>query len=279
MKSEMPKIKWLVSPKRLLAAALLVFGASQVAFVVDAKADTLAKIKEAKYIVMATYNEPPHNWVEPSGGGFKGIDYELSSTILKRIDVETVDQIPVDWAGLIPGLVAGRWDMVAVGQAITSARAEQVDFSKPIYKYGLAQIVQPGNPQNITGRDEMPGKRIGGILGSTTSDYVGSIPDAEFVAYKSHPEMISDLIAGRIDAILAGETTAAFAQAMVPQPVEFVLNWNGYENQLYMIGFSFCKNDRALVDYFDTELEKMKADGSFAAILEKYGLSESNIVR
>lgn len=266
--------------RRMFGVTLLAFGVGLLGLAGGAQADdTLAKIKAAKYIIMATYNEPPHNWVEPSGGGYKGIDYELSSTILKSIGVETIDQIPVDWAGLIPGLSAGRWDMVAVGQAITEERAKQVDFTKPIYQYGLALIVPQGNPKKIMGRDEMPGKRIGGILGSTTADYVGSIEGAEFVAYKTHPEMIADLKAGRIDAILAGETTAAFAQAMQPEPVEFVQDWKGYRDQLYKIGFSFRKNDRGIVDFFDTEIDKMKADGSFAAILKKYGLSEANILK
>jgi polar amino acid transport system substrate-binding protein len=269
----------LLGAVRFLGVAVLALVASQIPLASDASADTLSKVKESKYIIMGTYNEPPHNWVEMAGGGYKGIDYELASTILGGIGVETIDQIPVDWAGLIPGLSAGRWDMVAVGQAITPARAEQVDFTKPIYSYGLALIVPPGNPKGIMGRGQFPGQKIGGILGSTTGDYVNAIPDAEFVAYKTHPEMVADLKAGRIDAILAGETTAAFAQAMHPEPVEFVLGWEGYADQLYMIGFSFRKNDRPMVDTFDAALTNMKADGSLAAILKKYGLTEANIVK
>jgi ABC-type amino acid transport substrate-binding protein len=269
----------LFGTRRLLAAAFLLLAASPFALAPAAQADTLSKIKDAKRIVMATYNEPPHNWVEPSGGGYKGIDFDLSSTILKSIGVETIDEIPVDWAGLIPGLAAGRWDMVAVGQAITAERAKQVDFTKPIYSYGLALIVQKGNPKKIMGHDDMSGKKIGGILGSTTADYVGSIKGAEFVAYKTHPEMIADLKAGRIDAILAGETTAAYAQAVQPEPVDFVPDWKGYRDQLYKIGFSFRKGDTTIVAFFDEQLDKMKADGSLAAILKKYGLSESNIVK
>ena len=263
---------------RLFAAMALALTASQFLLASGASADTLAKIQDSKYILMGTYNEPPHNWVEPAGGGYKGIDYELASTILTDLGVETIHQIPVDWAGLIPGLSSGRWDMVAVGQAITPARAEQVDFTKPIYSYGLALIVPPGNPKGIMGRDQIPGKKIGGILGSTTADYVNGIPTAEFVAYKTHPEMISDLKAGRIDGILAGETTAAFAQATHPEPVEFVIGWEGYEDALYMIGFSFRKGDRNFVDTFDAALDKMKADGSLAGILETYGLTAHNIV-
>src|SRR6266542_1441146 len=116
-----------------------------------ALADTLAKLKETKYALLGSYNEPPHNWIEPAGGGYKGIDYELAEVILRKLGVETIHQIPVDWAGLIPGLLAGRWDLLAVGMSITEERATKVNFTKPIYEYGSALIVLKGNPKGITG--------------------------------------------------------------------------------------------------------------------------------
>ena len=116
---------------RLFAAMALAVTASQFLLASGALADTLAKVQESKYILMGTYNEPPHNWVEPAGGGYKGIDFELASTILTDLGVETIHQIPVDWAGLIPGLASGRWDMVAVGQAITPARPNRSTLRNP----------------------------------------------------------------------------------------------------------------------------------------------------
>jgi ABC-type amino acid transport substrate-binding protein len=258
----------------LAAAALLLLPVGRPAHAED----TLAKIKASKHIVMATYNEPPHNWVEPSGGGYKGIDFDLASTILRGQGVTTIDEIPVDWAGLIPGLIAGRWDMVAVGAAITAERAKQVAFTDPIYSYGLALIVPKGNPKGIKGRKELEGLRIGGILGSTTDTYVKKIPGATFVPFKTHPEMLADLEAGRIDAILAGETTAAYAQSVHPEPVDFVHNWEGYKDELYKIAFYFRKEDKAMLDTFNAALAKMKADGSAAKILETYGLTKDNLI-
>ena len=75
----------MIGSARLLAAALVVSFAGHVVLTTDAVADTLAKITESKYILMGTYNEPPHNWVELAGGGYKGIDYELASTILQAL--------------------------------------------------------------------------------------------------------------------------------------------------------------------------------------------------
>ncbi len=243
----------------------------------DAAADTLDRIKEAKYITLGSYNEPPHNWVEPSGGGYKGIDYEIAAAILKKLGIDTIYEIPVDWAGLIPGLQAGRWDMLAVGMSITPERAKQVAFTRPIYQYGSALIVPKGNPKSIKGLDDFPGHKVGAILGGTDADLIKSVKGAELVAYKTHPEMLSDLKAGRIDAALAGETTAAYANVEHPEPaVELLHEWQGKASR--PTGFAFRTDDTRLREYVEEQLDAMKKDGSLAAILEKYGLSARNIV-
>lgn len=251
-------------------AGLALFGGS-------AFADTLAHLQESKYVLLGSYNEPPHNWIEPSGGGYKGIDYEIAAAILGKLGVTEINEIPVDWSGLIPGLQAGRWDMLAVGMSITPERAEQVAFTKPIYEYGSALIVPAGNPQSIKGLDHFSGHKIGAILGGTDADLIQSVAGAELVAYKTHPEMLNDLKAGRIDAALAGETTAAYANVVQPEPaVELMHDWQGKAAR--PTGFAFRKDDKALLDYFNTELDAMKADGRLAAIMENYGLSAGNIV-
>ena len=118
--------------RRLALVAFVAVGAS--AFANFAHADTLDKLKETKYALLGSYNEPPHNWIEPSGGGYKGIDFEIGQAILTKLGVETIHEIPVDWSGLIPGLQAGRWDLLAVGMSITEERAKQINFTNPIYE-------------------------------------------------------------------------------------------------------------------------------------------------
>lgn len=258
----------------MLAGALFV----ALALPMPASADTLDKLKESKYALLGSYNEPPHNWIEPSGGGYKGIDYEIAETILKGLGVQEINEIPVDWSGLIPGLQAGRWDMLAVGMSITAERAKQVNFTRPIYEYGSALIVPAGNPKGIKGLKQFPGHRIGAILGGTDADLIKSVEGAELVAYKTHPEMLNDIKAGRIDAALAGETTAAYANVVQPEPaVELLHEWEGKAAR--PTGFAFRMDDKALLDYFNAALDKMKQDGSLAAVLAKYGLSDANIVK
>ncbi len=241
-------------------------------------AGTLAKVKDSHAIVMGFYNEPPHNWVEFTGGGYKGMDYEIGATILAKLGVTQIDQIAVDWSGLIPGLQAGRWDMLAVGMSITAERAKQVSFTTPIYQYGSALIVPKGNPKGIKGLAQFAGMKVGAILGSTDADLVTAQKGAELVAFKSHPEMINGLKAGRVDAALADETTAGYANLLVPEPsIEILHEWEGKAAR--PTGLSVRLDDVDMLKLLNDNIAEMKKDGTIVKILEKYGLTAGNMVQ
>ncbi len=241
-------------------------------------ADTLAKIRESHRIVLGFFNEPPHNWVEFTGGGYKGMDYDLAAVVLRKLGVTTIDQIAVDWSGLIPGLQAGRWDMLAVGMSITPERAKQVAFTTPIYEYGSALMVRKGNPREIHGLKQFAGKKIGAILGSTDADLISAQKGAEFVAFKTHPEMVNALKTGRIDAALADETTAGYANLVAPEPsIEILHQWEGKAAR--PTGFSVRLGDADMLKALNANIAVIKQDGTVARILEKYGLTAANIVK
>jgi ABC-type amino acid transport substrate-binding protein len=271
----------MIGPNTLLRKATMVgivAGAIAVMTIAAQAADTLAKIKGSHAIVMGFYNEPPHNWVEFTGGGYKGMDYEMGAAILQKLGVTQIDQIAVDWTGLIPGLQAGRWDMLAVGMSITPKRATQVSFTTPIYQYGSALIVPKGNPKGIKGLAQFAGMKVGAILGSTDADLVNAQKGAELVAFKSHPEMINALKAGRIDAALADETTAGYANVLAPEPsIEILHEWEGKEAR--PTGLSVRLDDVAMLKVLNDNIAEMKKDGTIVKILEKYGLTAGNIVQ
>jgi polar amino acid transport system substrate-binding protein len=244
---------------------------------VDA-AGTLAKLKASRYALLASYNEPPHDWFDSADGKWKGIDNDIVVHFLQSLGVKSWDFIVADWSALIPGLQAHRWDLMSVGMSITEKRKQLVSFSEPIYQYGDVIIVKKGNPENIKGKSDYKGKKIGGILGATSIDEIQAVPGATAVPYKTHGDMVNDVAAGRIDAAQAGETTASYAAKVQPDPrVELLHNYGGYSPR--PSGMVFRKEDVDLKAAADTELRKMKTDGTLVGILEKYGLSASNVIK
>ena len=242
------------------------------------KMDTLTKLKTTKYALLASYNEPPHDWFDPTDGKWKGIDNDIVEYILPKLGVEKWDFIVADWSGLIPGLQAGRWDLMSVGMSITDKRKEEIAFSEPIYQYGDCLVVKKGNPKNVKGKADWPGKKIGGILGSTSIDEIKAVSGAEAVPYKTHADMFADVKSGRLDLALADETTTAYAFTVNPEPdLEILHEWEGKKPRPTGIGFR--KEDTALKAAFDAELKKMREDGTLLQILQKYGLGEANLIK
>ena len=265
---------WPVVMGVLAVATVLVIGQCAVA----AAQDTLTKLKTAKYALLASYNEPPHDWFDPGDGKWKGIDNDIVEHILRKLGVEKWDFIVADWSALIPGLQAKRWDLMSVGMRITDKRKQEINFSEPIYQYGDGIVVKKGNPKQIRGKADWGGKRIGGILGATSIDEIKAVPGATAVPFKQHGDMFADVKAGRIDAALADETTAGYAFVVNPEPdLEVLHEWEGKAPRPSGIGFR--KEDVTLKAAFDQELRRMKADGTLLGILKKYGLTEANLVK
>jgi polar amino acid transport system substrate-binding protein len=238
--------------------------------------DTLAKIQREHYARVASYQQPPHGWFDPADGKEKGIDFEILQYILGKLGVTQIDYLVVDWPALVPGLEAGRWDLMSVGMGITKPRLDRIRFSSPMYQYGESIIVPKGNPKNIHGTADWPGKRIGGILGSVDDQVVGAVKGAQYVPYQKYADMYVDLNNGRIDAGLADETEAAWDFQVQSQPnLEILHAWEG--KTVYLIGMGFRKEDAALQDTVNGWIAKMKADGTLLQILKKYGLEEANM--
>lgn len=264
------------------ASAVMLLGGSQTGGLFGAGAaaaddgDTLAKLQSSQYARVASYQQPPHGWFDPADGKEKGIDFEILQSVLGQLGVKQIDYVVADWTALIPGLQAGRWDLMSVGMGITKPRLDQILYSEPMYQYGEALIVPKGNPKNIKGTADWAGKNIGGILGSVDDQVVGAVSGAHYVPYQKYADMYLDIKNGRIDAGLADETEAAWDFQVQPQPdLEIVHDWTG--KTVYLIGMGFKKSDANLQAQVNSWIEKMKADGSLLAILQKYGLTETNM--
>src|SRR3546814_16536081 len=72
--------------------------------------------------------------------------------------IAEVDGVLTEFGALIPGLKAGRFDIIAAGMFVNPKRCEQIQFSEPTYGIGQAFLVKEGNPKKI--------KEYGSIAGN-----------------------------------------------------------------------------------------------------------------
>src|SRR5438552_15526710 len=127
------------------AGLALAVGASLSAARADA---TLDQAKKAGYIRVGFANESPFAYATPDGK-LTGEAPEVAKAVLKKLGINQVDGVLTEFGSLIPGLQAGRFDMIAAGMFITPKRCEQIQFSEPSYGIGQAFLVKKGNPKGI----------------------------------------------------------------------------------------------------------------------------------
>ena len=71
----------------------------------------------------------PYNLTDPSGK-IVGFEPDLAMDLCARMKVEC-KIIAQDWDGMIPGLQAGKFDVIMDGMSITDERKKSIDFTKP----------------------------------------------------------------------------------------------------------------------------------------------------
>nr|BFE94367.1 hypothetical protein GCM10020185_49030 [Pseudomonas brassicacearum subsp. brassicacearum] len=91
-------------------------------------------------------NETPFAFTE-TDGNVTGESPEIAKIIFAKMGIKQVNGVLTEWGSLIPGLRAGRFDVIAAGMYITPARCKQVLFTDPQYQLPDALLVAKGNPK------------------------------------------------------------------------------------------------------------------------------------
>jgi polar amino acid transport system substrate-binding protein len=134
-------------PFNLLAVVATLLGG--LAFSVPAVAETtLERIKEQGYIRIGFANEAPFGYATPAGK-LTGEAPEVAKAVLAKMGITEIDGVLTEFGSLIPGLKAGRFDVIAAGMFINPKRCEQIQFSEPSYGIGQAMLVMEGNPKGV----------------------------------------------------------------------------------------------------------------------------------
>ena len=119
--------------------------------------------------------------------------------------IEEVEAVVTEFGSLIPGLMAGRFDIVAAGMFITPERCEQVAFSEPTYGIGQAFLVAEGNPKGLQTYEDFKANAdstlavMGGAIERTYARDAG-VPDDQVMVVPDTAAGTASVQAGRADA-------------------------------------------------------------------------------
>ncbi len=131
-------------------------------------------------------------------GTLSGFDIDMAYALcaeLKR-ECELVEQ---EWDGMIPALIANKYDAIVASMSITEDRKKRVDFSEKYYFTPSRFIAKEGAEFDLT-EEGTKGVKIGVLRGTTLQCYVEKhFPDADLKLYNTQEDVFADLAAGRLD--------------------------------------------------------------------------------
>lgn len=274
---------------RLLALASAVFalaalagcGCSSQAGVDANSSDALARVRAAGVLRVGYANEAPFAYLDPDSGEVTGEAPEIAKHIAAKLGVAKVEGVLTEWGGLIPGLQAGRFDVIAAGMYITPERAQQVLFTRPTYGLGEGFLVKEGNPLGLHSYDDVAkheSARLGVVAGTVEHGYAKSlkVPEDRIVVFPDNGAAVAGLVADRIDAAAftaltctdllskKGDRPIARAEPFT-DPVIDGTAVRGYG------AFAIKPGDETLRDAFNAELKAFLGTPEHAALVKPFG--------
>ena len=190
-----------------------------------------------------------------------GIEVDILNKIAEKMDME-LDIQQMDFDSVIPGVQAGKFDVGMSGITVTDKRKENVDFSSVYFMAAQAIVVADGS--SITGKADLEGKKVSVQTGTTAEEYCME-NGYEVLAFAANNDAAAALTSGKAAAwVVDNEVGVALAQQQGLVVLDEAMTSEPY-------AFAFAK-DSALTAQFDEALGELLADGTVAAIFEKYGV-------
>ncbi|SMF57920.1 transporter substrate-binding domain-containing protein [Pseudobacteriovorax antillogorgiicola] len=229
-----------------------------VALAIPAQADTLKDIQSKGVIKVGM--EPGFLPFEmrTKSGEYVGFDIEMMNAFAKFLGVKT-EFISTKWDGIIPGLMAKKYDVVVSGMTITPARRKAVLFSEPYYKAGLKVLMRPELAKTVRNLKDLDQKKhkIVVKLGTTGDIFVGkSISKAKVRKLDSEADAAQSVLLGRMDAFIYDKPYLELYAESKKGKVSLMPDVLSEE----YFGLAARKQDQSLVTKFNEFLAKWKAD-------------------
>ena len=244
-----------------VAAVLLVFGSS------ITMAGDWSKVRIG---VEGAY--PPFSWVE-ADGQLKGFDIDIALALCKEIGAKC-SLVQSDWDGIIPSLLAKKYDAIIASMSITEERKKKVNFTDKYYNTPAKFARKKGSGIEIS-KEGLAGKTVGVQRATTHDNFVSEeFGDAvEIKRYGTQDEAYLDAVAGRVDLLLADSVAMddGFLKTDNGKDWEFV--GPGYTDVKYFgegAGIAVRKEDTDLQEMLNKAIAAIRDNGTYEAINKKY---------
>ncbi|MBO0662578.1 ABC transporter substrate-binding protein [Jiella sp. MQZ9-1] len=213
---------------------------------------------------------PPMQYVD-SAGKLKGMRITLGRAIAKRLCLQP-NYIRIEFSAMIPGLQAGRWDIINTGIFWNPERAAMMKMV-PYESQAISVSVQKGNPEKITKPEDLAGKTVGVEIGGFEEDKLRALDKKlQGEGLKAIDIRTFDNFALAYQALSAGQTDATVS--IDPTAAEYAKrgDFDRALSGLFPTPVALAMKNETLATAVVGVLNDMMKDGSYQKLMAQYGL-------
>lgn len=213
---------------------------------------------------------PPLQFVDDKGQ-LQGMRVELGNEVAKLLGL-TPEYVRIEFAAMVPGLAAKRWDMINTGIFWTEERSKLM-YMVPYERAAISFLVSRGNPLKIEKWEDLAGKAVsvelGGIEERRTRE-VDTMLKGKGLAgltirtFNNFAESFQALRAGQVQAATAIDATAMYWQGRG----DFTRAVAGLFPQTATFAFA----NKTLAEAVVGALNDLKKSGYYDQLFDKYGV-------
>lgn len=214
---------------------------------------------------------PPFNYLD-SNGNVLGFDVDIAKALCEEMKAEC-EIVVQDWDGMIPALIAGKFDAIIASMSINEERKKSIDFSEKYYNTPPAVAVPKDSTVAGVTADDLKDLTVGAQASTTHSTWAEKyLTSSEVKMYTTADEYKLDLENGRLDAVvddvvvlsdwLKSETgqCCKIVGTITPDP----------EIHGVGAGIGVRKEDTDLRDKFSAAIKAIRENGKYEEINKKY---------
>ncbi|MBN2871932.1 MAG: glutamate ABC transporter substrate-binding protein [Halothiobacillaceae bacterium] len=221
---------------------------------------TMARLQQAGKVRVGTKFDQPLFGQKNLEGNLEGFDVEIAKIIAGELGIQPsgIEWVESVSANREPFIQQDKVDFVVATYTINDKRKQVVDFAGPYYVAGQDIMVKKGNPLGITGPDDLAGKKVCSVTGSTPAENIRTnYPQAKLTEFDVYSKCAEALKNDQVEAVT---TDNVILLGLINQDQEaFELVGKKFTEEPYGIGVK--KGDTQFRNFINDVLEKTYQDG------------------
>lgn len=193
-------------------------------------------------------------------GELVGFEIDVARKLAEDMGVK-VEFVPTKWAGIIPALLTGKFDVIIGGMGIQTKRALKVNFSIPYDYSGMAIVAHKEKAAGFSSLADFnkPGVEIACKIGTTAVSAAKKyIPNAKLRLFDDEAQAYQELRNGNVHAVVGSSPRPAYEVIKYPETMFLPLKSNFTKEP---IGFAVRKGDFDTLTFFNNWITIVSHEG------------------